>query len=194
MAKMEDKGLELISCMVAADDRIRNYRHPLPTSNKVKNIVQMGGNFRRNGLIVCLTRYVSFGEPSAEYRKQFKDNQIIDCTLISSVKEGEPFNKALNAGKAKYEEIGYADEINKHHQGGPIGYAGRDYRVDFNTNALASKVQAMCWNPSITGSKSEDTYIVTEGKCMAITKPVYFPTVKLNVNGVEFERADILVL
>lgn len=192
MSRMEKKGLELVSCMVAGDDRISRYRHPLPTSNKIRNIVQIGGNFRRNGLIICMTRYVCFSSLSDKLAKQYRDNQLIDCTYISASRPGYDFTYPLLEGKKKYEELGYADEFDKHHQGGPIGYAGRDYRVDFNTKGKIAENQAFCWNPSITGTKSEDTVIVTSEGVIPVTRPVLYPTVHFEVDGIAYDRPDIL--
>ncbi len=189
---MEERGLEKISCMVAADERIRAYRHPLPTDNQVKNIVQIGGNFRKKGLVVCMTRFISLSPVTSEYRKQFRDNQIIDGTYISSSQPGSTYVQALLEGKKMYEALGYADEFEKHHQGGPIGYANRDYRVDYTTNGIIQPCQAFCWNPSITGSKSEDTSIVSEKMPKMVTKPVLFPSVEIEAGGVKLIRPDIL--
>ena len=193
MQKMESVGLEMLSCMVAADERISQFRHPLPTSKRVKEKVQIGGNFRRNGLVICLTRYVYFVEPSSALKAQYKANQIIDCTYMAASKPGATYVSALEAGKKAYEEQGYAAEFDKHHQGGPIGYAGRDYRVDFTTPGTISEHQAFCWNPSITGTKSEDTVICTKDGVIPVTKPVLFPKVEIVVNGMTFIRPGILV-
>lgn len=193
MEKMERAGLELLSCMVAADDRISLFRHPLPTSRKVKEKVQIGGNFRRNGLVICMTRYVYFTQPSKELLAQYEANQIIDCTYMAACRPGASYVSALEAGKAMYSKLGYASEFDKHHQGGPIGYAGRDYRVDFSTPGVISDHHAFCWNPSITGTKSEDTVICTKEGVIPVTRPVLFPKVELVVDGMTFVRPGILV-
>ncbi len=189
---MEDRGLEMVSCMVAADERIRSYRHPLPTGKTVENLVQIGGNFRRDGLIICMTRYVSLSPLSDALKKQYHDNQIIDGTYIAASRPGTIYSDALLAGKRMYEELGYGEEFDKHHQGGPIGYAGRDYRVGFTTNGRIQDHQAFCWNPSITGTKSEDTCIVTKDGVQMVTGPVLFPKVVVSAGGMNLERPAIL--
>lgn len=194
MSAMEKKGLEILSCMVAADERISSYRHPLPTNKTVEKKVQLGGNFRRSGLVICMTRYVYFEEPSEELRCQYRANQEIDCTYIANSIPGKSFTYPLQKGREAYASRGYGSEFDKHHQGGPIGYAGRDYRVDFNTPGTIGSHQAFCWNPSITGTKSEDTYVCTADECIAITRPVLFPSVEIEVEGRKFSRADILVI
>jgi hypothetical protein len=59
-----------------------------------------------------------------------------------------------------YAAEGYADDIGLHHQGGSTGYAGRDARVTDETPGAVQPDQAFAWNPSITGSKVEDTILV----------------------------------
>ncbi len=194
MKQMEDQGLELVSCMVAADERISCYRHPLPTDKRINGRVQIGGNFRRHGLVVCMTRYCNFEPISETLRNQYRANQIIDCTYIVNSIPGKSYQVPLLAGKKAYETLGYGDEFDKHHQGGPIGYAGRDYRVDFSTPGIIADHQGFCWNPSITGTKSEDTVITTKDGVIMISKPIKFPTVEIEVNGHVFVRPDILQL
>ena len=193
MDSMEKFGLELLSCMVAADERIRLYRHPLPTNKRVEGCVQVGGNFRRNGLVICMTRYVYFERPSDALLKQYQDTQLIDCTYMGASQPGRKYSDALREGQAQYEKLGYGDEFSKHHQGGPIGYAGRDYRVDFNTNGPIAEHQAFCWNPSITGTKSEDTVICTSNDIIPVTCPVLFPKTRIVVDNRVFIRPAILV-
>ncbi len=193
IGRMEKKGLEILSCMVASDDRIYRYRHPLPTSRKAESRVQVGGNFRRSGLVVCLTRYVNLSMPSDSLLRQYRDNQVIDCTFMAASKPGKTFVSALEKGRNAYSALGYADEFDKHHQGGPIGYQGRDYRVGFDTPGVISSHQAFCWNPSITGTKSEDTVICTSDGVIPVTKPVLFPSVRIEAEGMSFERPAMLV-
>ncbi len=52
--------------------------------------------------------------------------------------------------------------------------------------------QPFTWNPSITGTKSEDTIMATsQGPCM-ITYPVSYPVLEFRVEGTPFSRPDIL--
>lgn len=190
--KARSLGLEVVSLMCAADDRISSYRHPLPTDRKARERVQIGGNLRKWGLTVCLTRYVNFVPVSNELAEQMRCNQEIDCIFMQETKVERPLSEILKLGKHAYEERGYAEEINKHHQGGPIGYAGRDYRVDFSNSHTVVENQGFCWNPSITGTKSEDTILVNSDGFEFITKPVLFPTCEIKLGNVTFSRADIL--
>lgn len=185
-------GLNAISVFCGSDERIYKYRHPIATAKVIRERVQMGGNFRYKGLTICLTRYVNFVPLTDELRKQYLDNVRVDCMLMAASVAGESYQKPLLTAKAAYEELGYPGEFEKHHQGGPIGYVPRDYRVDYSIDGIIPENQAFCWNPSITGTKSEDTIISTKDGIIFVTKPYLYPTVKLEVNGQTFERVAIL--
>lgn len=184
-------GMDVVSAMCAGDSRISNYRHPVPTDNVITRRVQLGGNMRYKGLIICCTRLLSFEPVSPELRAQYRANVEIDCTLMAASRPGNTFVSALEAGRAAYEAHGYGEEFSRHHQGGPIGYAGRDYRVDFSTPGVIAENQAFCWNPSITGTKSEDTVIATSDGIIPVSRPIIAPRITLEVCGQTFVRPDI---
>lgn len=184
-------GMDVVSAMCAGDQRISLYRHPVPTDHVMKKRVQLGGNMRYKGLIICCTRLLNFEPVSPELHAQYMANVEIDCTLMAASKPGCTFVSALEAGRAAYEARGYGEEFAKHHQGGPIGYAGRDYRVDFTTPGFIAENQAFCWNPSITGTKSEDTVISTREGIIPVSRPIIAPKVTLEIDGQTFVRPDI---
>lgn len=184
-------GMDVVSAMCAADERISKYRHPVPHGDVIRERVQLGGNFRYRGLIICCTRLVNFVPVTPELRAQHRANVEIDCAMMAASVPGRSFVSVLEAGRAAYEAHGYGAEFDKHHQGGPIGYAGRDYRVDFQTPGLIQENQGFCWNPSITGTKSEDTVIATSRGVIPVSRPVLFPTMELEVAGQRFVRPQI---
>jgi len=53
--------------------------------------------------------------------------------------------------------------------------------------------QAFAWNPSIKGTKSEDTIIATADGPEIISASPGFPTVEASVGELTLKRADILV-
>lgn len=186
-----DQGMEFTSLMCAADDRIYKYRHAIATTNRMKERVQIGGNMRKWGLTVCLSRYINFVPVTEEIRRQYRINQEIDCTMMANTVPGRPYSEPLAMAKALYEKYGYAKEFDRHHLGGPIGYANRDYRVDLHLPGTISENQAFCWNPSIAGTKSEDTIIAHKDGFEFVTRPILFPTNEVTVGGKTYTRADI---
>ncbi len=182
------QGMDFASMMCASDERIAAYRHPIPTDKRIARRVQVGGNFRKNGLVVCMTRYVHFEPVSKELLAQYEINQKIDCTLMAATIPGRSYNEILSIAQEAYRAYGYEGEFDKHHQGGPIGYAPRDCRVDFSHTSRVAQQQAFCWNPSITGTKSEDTIVVRSDGIEFITRPVLFPTTEVFINGKAYTR------
>lgn len=184
--------IDIVSAMCSSDERIRLYRHAIPTLQPIKERVQLGGNFRYKGLIISCTRFVNFVPITQELYDQYEVNVEIDCILIQNTVPGKSYASVLRLAQEAYKARGYEREFNLHHQGGPIGYQARDYRVNFSHTGLIKENQAFCWNPSITGTKSEDTIIVSSNGVEFITYPIIFPVLSIDVNGKNYRRAAIL--
>ncbi len=184
--------LDYITTFCAADERISEFRHPIATEKKIRRRAMLCVNSRRQGLIVSLTRFVQFGQVPEDIRRKYDANVLIDCTFMANTVPGRPAVEAFREGIKAYEQTGYPQEYKLHHQGGAIGYVGRDYKVDFQCKEIVQENQAFAWNPSITGSKSEDTMITTSDGPVLLSKPVLFPELKMEVQGIEFSRPDIL--
>lgn len=185
--------IDPITLMAAADDRVFKFRHPIPTEKKIEKYLMVSVNARKWGLIVSLTRFVHFGKLPAELREKYEANVFIDCTMMAHTRPGTPAKEVLQKGIDAYCQKGYPEEWKLHHQGGSIGYTGRDYRTNFNTPDFIQENQAFTWNPSLTGTKSEDTILATSKGPQMITRPIIYPTLSLTLEGVSFKRPAILV-
>jgi len=185
--------IDPITLMSAADDRVSKFRHSIPTERKIEKYLMVSVNARKWGLIVSLTRFVYFGRLPKELRAKYEANVFIDCTLMAHTRPGIPVRDVFQKGIDAYKEKGYPEEWRLHHQGGSIGYTGRDYRTNFKTPDLIQENQAFTWNPSITGTKSEDTILATSKGPEMITKPIIYPTLSMTVEGISFKRPAILV-
>ncbi len=185
--------IDPITLMSAADERISKFRHPVPTEKKIEKYLMLSVNARKWGLIVSLTRFVYFGKLPQELKEKYEANVFIDCTFMAHTRPGVPAREVFQKGIDAYREKGYPEEWKLHHQGGSIGYTGRDYRVNFNTPDLVQENQAFTWNPSITGTKSEDTILAAPAGPEMITLPILYPTLSMTVAGISFTRPAILV-
>ncbi|UCF96670.1 MAG: aminopeptidase P family N-terminal domain-containing protein [Spirochaetaceae bacterium] len=192
--RLWEHRLDYVTTFCAADERIAEFRHPIATEKKIGKRAMLCVNSRRQGLIVSLTRFVQFGPVPEEIRRKYDANVLIDCILMAHTVPGKPVVEAFRKGVAAYQQAGYPEEYKLHHQGGAIGYVGRDYKVNFQTKEIVRENQAFAWNPSISGSKSEDTMIATSEGPLLLSKPVLFPDLKVEVGGIEFSRPDILRL
>lgn len=187
------RGISPIVALVAADERLLKYRHPLPTDNKITRTVMLVVCGRRNGLIVSATRIVSFGPVSPELAKKHKAVTAVDAAFIANTRPGGRIGDVFQKGLEAYAAQGHRDEWKLHHQGGPTGYATREYRATAASDHLVAPYQAFAWNPSIAGTKSEDTIIAAPQGPEIISASPGFPTVEVRAAGVTLKRADILV-
>lgn len=184
--------VDFVTAFCAADERISQFRHPIATEKRIEKRAMLGVNARKWGLIVTLTRFAQFGKIPPELMKQYQDNVYIDCVFMAHTIPGKPVVEVLKKGIEAYKERGYSHEYQFHHQGGATGYAGRDYRVNFNTPDIVQENQAFCWNPSIAGTKSEDTILATSKGPVLFSKPIEFPVVEMEIEGYRFQRPGIL--
>jgi Xaa-Pro aminopeptidase len=184
--------IDPITLMSAADDRVSNFRHPIPTERKVETYLMVSVNARKWGLIVSLTRFLHFGKLPQELKDKYLANVQIDCVLMAATQPGVLAREVLTQGIEAYSARGYPDEWKLHHQGGSIGYTGRDYRTNFQTQDIIQENQGFTWNPSITGTKSEDTILATRKGPEPITHPILYPVLAVEAGGKSFTRPAVL--
>jgi len=186
------RGILPIVVLVAADDRLLKYRHPIPTGNEIKRTVMLVVCGRRQGLIVSATRLMHFGPLPEDLRKKHDAVVRVDAAFNAHTRVGARIGDIFKAGLKAYADQGYPDEWKLHHQGGPTGYAPRDYRATADSDDLVQPNQAFAWNPSITGTKSEDTIIATADGPEIISASPGFPTIEVKAAGLTLRRSAIL--
>lgn len=168
--RMRRLGIMIPVMLVASDERIARYRHPIPTSKAIRKTVMVAACPREHGLIVAVTRLVHFGRKlPADLRRKHDAVCKVDAALHAATAPGQRWCDILAVGQQVYRETGFATEWMHHHQGGPMGYEGRDYKATPTEKRRVVENQAVGWNPSITGTKSEDT-ILSSGEVLTSMK------------------------
>ena len=160
VAEAERLGVQAITNLIATDERIRLYRHPLPTGKKLARYAMLVLCGRRDGLVCSLTRLVHFGALPDELRRKAAACMQVDATFIKSTRPGERLGDIFEKAVSSYATSGYPGEWKLHHQGGAAGYEPREYLAVPGSPDVVSAGQVYAWNPSITGVKSEDTILV----------------------------------
>jgi antitoxin VapB len=188
----ESRGAQPIVNLVATDERVFSYRHPLPTEKKLQRYAMLVLCGRRWGLVCSITRLVHFGPLPHELRRKEQAVAQIDATFIHATRPGRTIGEVIERAIRTYEEVGYPDEWNLHHQGGPAGYEPREYLATPGSAEDVFAGQAFAWNPSITGTKSEDTILVSEDGYEVITAIKGWPMTVVSVGGNSIERPAIL--
>lgn len=176
--------------LVAADERTRSFRHPLATSRRAESSVMAIACGKRGGLIASLTRMIHFGKVPDDLARRHGAVCRVDAAFIKGTKPGRTAGEVFADGVRAYEEVGFPEEWREHHQGGPTGYQGRSYKGRHGETRLVLDGQAFAWNPSICGTKSEDTVLVSGDSQEVLTAPASWPV--LDIDGLK--RSDILVL
>ncbi len=160
MGRLRKQGIQVPVLLIASDERISKYRHPIPTSKQVEKTVMVIACPRQHGLIVAITRLVHFGKKLPSERRRKHDAVCkVDAAFHAATAPGQRWCDILKVGQQVYRETGFNDEWTLHHQGGPMGYEGRDYLATPSETRRVVENQAVGWNPSITGTKSEDTIL-----------------------------------
>ena len=194
-AEMQKRSVKPTVMLVAADDRIMKYRHPIPTPLKVRNSVMVVLCARRWGLVVSCTRLVRFGAMPAELRRKHEACAHIDAVFISSTVPGAAWSDVFRKAQAAYAETGFKDEWQNHHQGGPTGYIEREFTANpaIPTDQKAEVNMAVAWNPSIAGTKSEDTMLVTPRGHEIISASPNWPMIGVTIDRKSIRRPNWLV-
>jgi Xaa-Pro aminopeptidase len=188
------RGVQAMVNLVASDGRVFSYRHPLPTFKTMEQYVMLVMCGRRWGLICSLTRLVHFGPLPDELKRKSEAVAKIDAAYIAATRPGTPISRVLQSGIDMYAATGYPDEWKLHHQGGPTGYEPREWLATPISNEVVTIHQAYAWNPSITGSKSEDTIQVGEKENEIITAIPDWPTQEVVIDGQSYIRPDVLIM
>ena len=156
--------------LVAADDRIARYRHPIPHGGRIERRAMLVVSAERGGLYANVTRMVYFEEPDAELkRRQGACETILRRMREEATRPGRTLADAFEDCRSFYAEEGFPDEWRLHHQGGMTGYASREVIATPRTRQEIQVGQAFAWNPSITGAKAEETFILGESEPEVLT-------------------------
>jgi antitoxin VapB len=188
----ERRGAQAIVNLVATDERIFSFRHPLPTGKPLERYAMLVLCGRRWGLVCSLTRLVHFGRLPDELRVKAEAVARIDATFIAATLPGRTLGEILHHALTVYAETGFADEWRLHHQGGPAGYEAREIVATPGSTDLVSIGQVYAWNPSITGTKSEDTILVGPQGSEVLTGVEGWPALPVTVDGKTVTRPAIL--
>jgi hypothetical protein len=106
---------------------------------------------------------VHFEEPSPEIRRrQALCDEILARMRAEATRPGRTVGQAFADCERLCAETGFPAEWRLHHQGGITGYASREVIATPASEVEIEPGQAFSWNPSITGAKAEDTFVLTE--------------------------------
>jgi Xaa-Pro dipeptidase len=190
--KVISQGINVSVSLVATDERIYNYRHPIPTNKELEKHAMIVVCAEEGGLVANVTRLVYFGEIPQELRENKEKVAKIDSVMNSQTQVGVKIGDVVSAGIKQYEAEGFPEDWKLLHQGGLTGYATREYLATPDSEEVIRAGQAFAWNPALPGVKSEDTILVTGDGIEFLTYTGEWVYQTIEINGKQFFRPDIL--
>ncbi|CAH0482478.1 unnamed protein product [Peronospora belbahrii] len=164
-AKMWDRGITPVVVLVAADERVDNIRHPLPTKKRVKNKAMLVICGQRAGLIVSTTRlvYNITTAPTAtipdDLLRRHEATTYVDAVLMATpvLLEQRPticsrLHKLLTLKGATMANGNFATKA-------VVLPKSREWVANPSVHRVTGLNQAYDWNPPVAGTKSEDTVL-----------------------------------
>lgn len=156
--------------LVAGSERTAKFRHPLPTPAPLGSRVMLVACVERYGLFASLTRFVDFVPPPADLAARTRaTDEILTRMRTEATRPGRTLGAAFDDCRRFYAEAGYPDEWKQHHQGGMAGYRSREVIARPGDGTEIQRGQAFAWNPSVAGTKSEETIFVIHDGAEVLT-------------------------
>ncbi|MDR1179635.1 MAG: M24 family metallopeptidase, partial [Spirochaetales bacterium] len=188
------RGIDPITLLVAADDRTLKFRHLVPTENRLKRYAILSICARKQGLIASATRLVHLGQPPKELLRKLENTLKVEAALFTETRPGAVYSAIFQEAAAQYAKAGVPEEWKRHHQGGLSGYVAREIRVTPDSNARVRENEAYAWNPTITGTKCEDTMLVLPAGNEFITHTGGYRYINVEYKGSVLSRPGIFVI
>jgi Xaa-Pro aminopeptidase len=193
------RGITTPVVLVGGAERARTYRHYTVTDEPLGEYALVSVTSEREGLYASLTRTVAF-DPPDWLADRTGAAMRVEATALAATRAvgraGGTAKEAFAAIQDAYAEVGYPGEWELHHQGGAAGYADREWIGTPEADAPVRLPMAYAWNPTVQGTKSEGTVLVSEEGVERLTPPVDWPTREAEAVGYDLtlERPAVLGL
>jgi antitoxin VapB len=189
------RGMRPIVLLVAADGRITRYRHPTPTDARWTRTLLLATCAEREGLVAAASRLLANGPPDSELVRRTDATAAVAAALLEATQDGTSGAQLFHAAASAYAAAGFPGEEALHHQGGAIGYRGREWVAHPRSEDRVIAPQAFAWNPTVTGTKIEETVILhADGRLEVITGSPDWPAIPVSVRGRSIALPGILPL
>ena len=191
--KLLSKGIYPVVLLVGTDERIFNFRHPMPTRKKLDKYCMVVICAQKWGLVLNMTRLVHFGSLNEEIRTKYEALHKVDMAYIAATKPGNRMKDIFTIGKKAYAEVGFNGEELKHFQGGTCGYLAREIGLDPHSEYMIQDGEIFAHNPSIQGTKLEDSILVKGSSFELLTYSSNWPMREIEYQRVVLKRPEILI-
>jgi antitoxin VapB len=167
IVRLRDIGADLTAAVAEAAEAVNagtsESEIALPTDSTIAHRALLAASAERGGLFANHTVIVELDEPDPELaRRCAACVEILDRMREEATRPGRTLADAFEDCRRFYAEAGYPDEWRLHHQGGLTGYGSREVIATPSTKHVIEPAQAFAWNPSVTGAKAEQTFVLAE--------------------------------
>lgn len=195
---LQSRGIESTVVLVGGQDRVERYRHFTPQPVPVGSYAILTVVGVRDGLNAAVTRTVWFADIPTTFERQYDDLCRIAATAYAATRAagrtGGTSGDVFTGIKRAYEELGYSDEWQNHHQGGALGTLGREWIGTPRGSESVSLPMTYAWNPTTVGVKTEETVLVTDDRIEVFSETGDVPMRTAEAVGfdVEIRVSDVL--
>jgi Xaa-Pro aminopeptidase len=193
-AAVATTGARAVVTLVAADERLARFRHPVAGAKRWERVVMLVLCAQRHGLIVSLSRIVSAGRVPQALEKITESNARVFAAMLEETTPGALGQDLFTVAQQAYSTEGFPGEEKKHHQGGATGYRTREWLAHPASEEQVQARQAFAWNPSITGTKIEETALVEGEDIRIITNSPDWPSHAIRVRNTTVSIPRVLEL
>lgn len=176
--RLAEAGASAPVLLAASDERIVPFRHPIPKPKPIETSLMLVVVAERGGLHAAVTRMGWLrGRPDGETLARYRASARIDAALREATGPGRTLAEVLAAGVRAYAGEGFPDEWRLHHQGGTIAYQPRETIATPAASETIEAGMAFAFNPSITGAKAEETFLLrSDGRREIVTRDPRWPS------------------
>jgi Xaa-Pro aminopeptidase len=188
-----ERGYEGCCMFLGSDERIRLYRHAVPSDKPVEKGVLLSAATSKWGLHMPVSRIVYFGEPPDDIRRRFDAVATMQAAMVSTIRPGVKLTDLLDLCFALFESLGYPEERTVHFHGGPSGYQASYPERSRDPQEVVKPNMAFAWYLTIAGAKSEELMLVDETGASLKSVAPGWPMLEIEYEGHQVAIPDILV-
>ncbi|MGA2111630.1 MAG: M24 family metallopeptidase [Anaerolineales bacterium] len=188
-----ERGFEGNCMFVGSDERIRRYRHPVPSDKPIQKAVLLAPGISKAGLHVLNSRMVYFEEPPADIRRRYRAVATMQAAMVTATRPGAKLSSLLDLCLGLFETVGYPEERTNHVHGGPTGYQVSYPERCQDPQAVVTPNMAFAWYMTVAGTKSEELLLVDEEGARIHSVDPTWPTLPIEYHGSSVPVPDILV-
>ena len=198
--------------LVGGAERAGSYRHYTPGDAALGDYALVSVTGKRAGLYASMTRTVAFDAPDwfeerhrAAARVEATAVRATEAAAAGTLSDGDATagndasgpdtaGDVFEAIQAAYDAVGFHGEWKNHHQGGAAGFAGREWIATPDGDEPVRRPMGYAWNPTVRGTKSEDTHLVASDLTERLTKTGRWPSHEadpVDVGGIETEPVEL---